>query len=56
MQKLGEGVEIYQKLVHLGENTFLRCSPITVVHVHVNANSLKITQRATVLQTESHQE
>ena len=56
MQKLGEGAEIYQKFVHFGESTFLRCSPTTVVHVHVDANSLKNTQRATVLQTESQQE
>ena len=26
----------YQKYVHLGENTFIHCSRITVVHVHVN--------------------
>ena len=26
----------YQKYVHLGKNTFIHCSRITVVHVHVN--------------------
>ena len=26
----------YKKFVHLGENTLIRCSQRTVVHVHVN--------------------
>ena len=26
----------YKKYVYLGENTFIHCSWITVVHVHVN--------------------
>ena len=31
-----EKKKFYQKYVHLGENTFIHCSQITAVHVHVN--------------------
>ena len=31
-----EIIFFYQKYVHLGENTFIHCSRITVVYVHVN--------------------
>ena len=34
-QKFQE-IFFYQKDVHLGENTFIHCSWITVVHVYVN--------------------
>ena len=34
-QKL-QKIFFYQKYVHLGENTFINCSQITVVHVNVN--------------------
>ena len=37
-----KGTNLYiflQKYVHLGENTFIHCSWITVVHVHVNVFS-----------------
>ena len=34
-QKL-QKIFFHQKYVHLGENTFIHCSPINVVHVIVN--------------------
>ena len=34
-QKL-QKILFYEKYVHLGENTFIHCSRITVVHIHVN--------------------
>ena len=34
-QKL-QKVFFYQNCVHPGENTFIHCSQITVVHIHVN--------------------
>ena len=34
-QKL-QKIFFYKKYVHLGENTFIHCSRITVVHVHEN--------------------
>ena len=32
----GKNIFFYQKYVHLGENTFIHCSRITVVHVNLN--------------------
>ena len=46
---------VYQKYVHLGENTPIHISQRTVVHVHVNV-FFKFTQHARVTQTESNQE
>ena len=46
----------YQKYVHFGEHTLIHCSQRTVVHIHVNAFSLKFTQHAKVTQTELNQE
>ena len=34
-QKL-QKIFFYQKYVHLGEYTFIHCSRITVVHIHVS--------------------
>ena len=34
-QKL-QKIFFYQKYKHLGENNFIHCSRITVVHIHVN--------------------
>ena len=45
-----------QKYVHLGEHTLIHCSQRTAVHMYVNVFSLKCTQHATVMQTESNQE
>ena len=36
LSKSGKKIFFYQKYVYLGENTFIHCSRITVVHVHVN--------------------
>ena len=36
LSKIGKKIFFYQKYVHLGENTFIHCSRITVIHVHVN--------------------
>ena len=54
-QKL-QKIFFYQKYVHLGKNTFIHCSRITVVHNYVNVFSLKLAHRVTVTQTESNQE
>ena len=37
-----EKIFFYKKSVHLGENTFIDCSRITIVHVHVNVFLFKI--------------
>ena len=34
-QKL-QNIFFYQKYVHLGKNTFIHCSRITVLHIYVN--------------------
>ena len=36
ISKNRKNIFFYQKFVHLGENTFVYCSRIIVVHVHVN--------------------
>ena len=36
LSKKEKQIFFYQKYVHLGENTFIHCSRITVVHVNVN--------------------
>ena len=36
--------------IHLGQTTFIHCSRITVVHVHVNIFYLKFTKHATETQ------
>ena len=35
-QKLQKKKFFYQKYVHLGENTLIHFSQITIVHIHVN--------------------
>ena len=42
--------------LHLGENSHILYSRITIVHFQVNVFSLKFTKRATVTQTESNPE
>ena len=40
-------VFFYQKYVYFGDNTFIHCSRITVVHIHVNVfllNSSSVSQ------------
>ena len=44
-----------QEIHIFGENTFIHCSRITVVHVDVNI-CLIFTQRVTRMQTQSNQE
>ena len=44
----------YQNCVHSGENTFIHCSQIVVVHIHVIIFSRKLTQPVRVTQTESN--
>ena len=44
----------YQNCVHSGENTFIHCSQVIVVHIHVNIFSRKFTQPIRVTQTESN--
>ena len=44
----------YQNCVHSGENTFIHCSQITVVHIHVYIFTRKFTQLVRVTQTESN--
>ena len=46
----------YQKYVHLGKNTFIHCSRITVVHIHVTVFLKNLPDLLTVTQTESNQE
>ena len=47
----------YQKYVHLGENTFIYCSRITVVHICVNVLFSNIHSSChAVTKTESNQE
>ena len=31
-----ENCKLYQKYIHLGQNTLIHCTRISVVHVHVN--------------------
>ena len=52
-QKL-QKIFFYHKYVHLGKNTFIHCSRITVVHIHANDFFQKFTLRVTVTQTESN--
>ena len=54
-QKL-QNLFFYQKYVHLGKNTFIHCSRITVVHIHVTVFLKNLPDLLTVTQTESNQE
>ena len=49
ISKNWKNILFYQKIVHLGENTFPYCSRIIAVHVYVNVFSLKFTQHGTIL-------
>ena len=40
-QKL-QKIFFYQKYEHLGENTFIHCSRISVIHIHVNVFLLNL--------------
>ena len=46
----------FQEYVHLGENIFIHCSRITIIHIQVNVFSLNFAKRVNVTQTESNQE
>ena len=47
---------LYQKFIHLGEDTSKYYSRIIVVHVHATVFFLKFTQRVTIFQMVSNQE
>ena len=46
-----KNIFFYQEFVHLGENIFIYCSQIIVVHVHADGVFFKFTKRVTILQT-----